>query len=137
MFDFNPFREYKEMMKQRRLQEADHNMGMGAGARADYDSAEEHEKFVKEISDNLLSHGTSEEHLKYLKSNPNVHSSLEPGHIEGILGIIEDERHAAKQKPGSPFTPVHGELIGMLASHPNATLKHKNMMAEMEHGEGM
>jgi hypothetical protein len=124
MFDFNPFREYKEMMKQRRLQEADHNMGMGAGAEADYDSAKEHEKFVKEISDKLESHSTTGEYSDYIQQiGPH---NLTGEHVDTILTDIEQERDSAGHNPGTPFNPVHSQLIN--------TLKQSRGYNDEEHG---
>ena len=136
MFDNNPFREFKEMMKKKRLQEEDHNAGFGAGAAADYDSADEHGKFVEEISDTLYDHGSTGEHLQYIQSTPGVHSSLTSNHLHDILDHIGDERDNANEKPGTPFNPTHSQLIDVVLKHPNVEANHRNKVAKMEHKTG-
>ena len=135
MFDYNPFRDFKEMMKKKRLSEEDHNMGFGAGAADDYDSAQEHGKFVKEISDTLYGHGSTGEHLQYIQANPNVHSSLTSDHLHDILDHIGEERDNAKENPGTPFNPIHRQLIDVVLKHPNANEKHSKKVADMEYSE--
>jgi len=144
MFDNNPFREFKKMMKERNLKEEDHNMGMGTGAEADYDSAEEQKKLEKQISSRITDHQppenpedptTTQRHLEYVNSADHIASNLGSDAVDTILDDIEQERDDSGHKPGTPFNPVHSQLIDHIMKRARGydNIKHGRRISDMEH----
>lgn len=117
MFDYNPFREFKQMM---------------AESNRDRDAA----KKIKKIRDRIDSHADSSELLAGLKSDSKFAKDVgnHSDHLHGILGKIVDERGEKGHGPGTRFSPDHDELIKFVmqapAYHP---IEHGNIIHDMEH----
>jgi hypothetical protein len=127
MFDNNPFREFKKMMKERNLKEEDHNMGMGTGAAADYDSKKEQEELEDEITSRIEGHPPAEKegdpsatqrNLEYITSEPHILKNLPKEAVDIILTNIEQEQDTAGHTHETPLDPTHNELIGHVMKSP-------------------
>lgn len=124
MFDYNPFREFKQMMKEQLSPHIpDPDEGFDAGAEG-------------EITARINSHADSSELLAGLKSDSKFAQDVgnHHGHLHHILRMIGDERNEQGHGPGTRFSPHHDELIKFVtqapAYHP---VEHGNIIHNMEH----
>lgn len=145
MFDNNPFREFKKMMKERNLKEEDHNMGRGTGAAEDYNSKKEQEELENEITSRIDGHQPAEKkgdpsatqrHLEYINSEPHILKNLPGKAVDLILNDIEGERDTAGHTPETPLDPTHNELIGHVMNSPGYDEKTHGSQIDRIKGKG-
>lgn len=133
MFDNNPFRAYKQMMKEQHRSDPDEGF---PGRESDYDAAKEHEQFREEITARLNSHADSSALLAGLQS-PELakHVGDDPHHLHHVLDFVEEERSNADHNPGTPFSTTHGGLIDIVQSSPAYNAEHSKRIGNMEYAE--
>ena len=115
MFDNNPFREYKSMIRLRKLQEERPNsQDAFAGREADYDAETEHGHYLNQITNELSSAVQKGNHRNVYQLFKKYHKDLTPDHLDMITSM-----HSL---PGN--TGYH-DLVKEVPLHPSATEQHK------------
>lgn len=114
MFDNNPFREYKNMIKKKRLSEEDHNMGFGPGAADNYDAEKEHGEHLESIGSELKRAVDKEGHNRVHELFRKHYNDLTPEHLDMITSV----RHL-------PGNIGYSDLVREVPLHPSATDNHR------------
>jgi len=137
MFDENPFRDYKNWLRQRKLQETSQGEIESLIPNSPDDPPKAKNTFFRggqhpeEIEDVIHSTLSSEGHLKHI-SEPGIHNNLTSKSLGMLLDQVEEERHDAKIPHGEPFSETHGKIVDLVRSHPNATDEHHRQIGKME-----
>lgn len=157
MFDENPFRDYKNWLRQRKLEETtqgkeettqgeiesliphspdDLPAKTTGGNRYQYFKGGQDPQGIEAdpIGDSI--HGMHGENasLKHLEliSDPSIAAKLTGNHISMLLDQIEEERRDARVEHGSPFSPHHQKIIDIIHDHPNKTAEHHQQILKMQ-----
>lgn len=115
MFDNNPFREYKNMIRLRKLQEERPNPQDAFGGReADYNAETEHGHYLNQITDELGSAVRKGNHSSVYKLFKKYHKDLTPNHLDMITSM-----HSLPGNSG------YHDLVKEVPLHPSATDRHR------------